>query len=83
MEQAYQSGISGAQLRSFIERIEKLEQDKAELAETLREVFNEAKSEGFDVKVMRQLIRIRKMKKSELMLHDHLLELYRNLLDKE
>ncbi len=80
MEQFQHGGISGAQLRSFIERIEKLEQDKAELAETLRDIFAEAKAEGFDVKVMRQLIRIRKMKKEDLAEQEELLDLYRHAL---
>ena len=73
-------GISGQQLRSFIEKIERLEQDKAEINEVIRETFSEAKSEGFDVKVMRQLIKIRRMKKEELMEQEELLDLYRKVL---
>jgi len=73
-------GISGQQLRSFIEKIERLEQDKAEINEVIRETFSEAKSEGFDVKVMRQLIKIRRMKKEELVEQEELLDLYRKVL---
>lgn len=70
-------GISAGQLRSFIEKIENLEQDKAEIAETIRDIYSEAKSEGFDVKVMRQLLKLRRMKKEELAEQEELLELYR------
>ena len=73
-------GISGQQLRSFIEKIERLEQDKAEINEVIRETFSEAKSEGFDVKVIRQLIKIRRMKKEELVEQEELLDLYRKVL---
>ena len=76
----FQGGISGQQLRSFIEKIESLEQDKAEINEVIRETFSEAKSEGFDVKVMRQLIKIRRMKKEELVEQEELLDLYRKVL---
>ena len=75
-----QGGISAQQLRGFIEKIERLEQDKAEITEVIRETFGEAKSEGFDVKVMRQLIKIRRMKKDELVEQEELLGLYRQAL---
>lgn len=78
--ESFQGGISGQQLRSFIEKIERLEQDKAEISEVIRETFSEAKSEGFDVKIMRQLIKIRRMKKEELMEQEELLDLYRKVL---
>ena len=48
-------------LNTFIDRIERLEQEKSELAADIREVFAEAKGAGFDVKVMRQVLRLRKM----------------------
>ena len=54
-------GVTGEQLRSLIERIERLEEEKAALAEDIREVYAEAKGNGFDVKVMRQIVRLRKM----------------------
>jgi len=78
--ESFKGGISGHQLRSFIEKIERLEQDKAEINEVIRETFSEAKSEGFDVKVMRQLIKIRRMKKEELVEQEELLDLYRKVL---
>lgn len=76
----FQGGISGQQLRLFIEKIERLEQEKAELAETVRDVFAEAKADGFDIKVMRQLIKLRKMKKEERVEQEELLDLYLHAL---
>jgi uncharacterized protein (UPF0335 family) len=73
-------GVSGAQLRQFISRAETLEAEKAELAEQIREVMAEAKGEGYDVKIIRQLMRIRKMKKEELAEQEELLDLYRRAL---
>jgi uncharacterized protein (UPF0335 family) len=74
------SGVSSEQLRSFIERIENLEREKTHFGELLKEVYAEAKSEGFDPKIMRQVIRIRKMKKDELAEQEELLEIYRQAL---
>ncbi|MEI8295277.1 MAG: DUF2312 domain-containing protein [Alphaproteobacteria bacterium] len=73
-------GVSVQQLRSFIERVERLEDEKAELAEQIREVLAEAKGEGFDTKVMRQVIRMRRMKREELAEQEALLDLYRQAL---
>lgn len=69
-------GVSGAQLRSFIERIERLEDEKAEISEQIREVFSEAKGTGFDVKIMRQVLKMRKMKPEERMELSELLDIY-------
>ena len=73
-------GISAGQLRQFIERIERLEEEKAMRAEDIREVFSEAKANGFDVKIMRQVIKLRKMDQSELAEHEEILDLYRHAL---
>lgn len=70
------AGISGAHLRQFIEKIERLESEKTDIQEAIRETFSEAKAEGFDVKVMRQLIKRRKMKSDELAEQEELLDLY-------
>src|SRR5204863_415060 len=59
-------GIAGERLRSFIERIERLEEEKRALSGDIKEVFAEAKGNGFDTKIMRQLIRIRRMDKDDL-----------------
>ena len=54
-------GIAGAQLKSFIERIERLEDEKRALGEDIKEVYAEAKGSGFEPKIMRQIIKIRRM----------------------
>ena len=59
-------GIGADRLRSFIERIERLEEEKAALTADIREVYAEAKGEGFDSKVMRQVVRLRKMDSGDL-----------------
>lgn len=70
-------GIADQRLRSFIERIERLEEEKAEYAAAIREVYDEAKSTGFDVKVMRIIVRLRKMEAHQREELDQLTELYR------
>ena len=76
-------GIAGERLRAFIERIERLEEEKAALAADIREVYAEAKSTGFDVKIMRQLIRLRKMDRSDRREQEHLLDLYKRAIGLE
>jgi len=56
-----EAAVSDDQLRLFIERIERLEEEKKGLSEDIRDVYNEAKSQGYDAKIMRQVIRLRKM----------------------
>lgn len=74
-------GVAGDRLRSFIERIEKLEEEKAALAEDVKEVYAEAKGVGFDTKIMRQVIRLRKMEPHDREEMEHLLDVYRRALD--
>ena len=69
-------GIAADQLRSLIERIERLEEEKAVLATDIREVYAEAKAHGFDPKIMRQVVRLRKMETSDRQEQEALLELY-------
>ncbi len=69
------SGFRG-RLKSFIERIERLEEDKAVVANELKEVFAEAKGEGFDTKVMRKIVRLRKQDRAERDEEEALIELY-------
>lgn len=69
-------GIAADQLRSFIERIERLEEEKANIAADVKDVYAEAKSSGFDTKIMRQIIRIRKMEPHERAEQEELLDLY-------
>ena len=73
-------GVAGAQLKSLIERIERLEDEKRALGEDIKEVYAEAKGTGFDAKIMRQLIKIRKMDKNEHDEQETLLDLYKRAL---
>lgn len=73
-------GVSGNRLRQFIEQIEYLEEQKAGIAADTREVFSEAKSAGFDVKVIRQILKIRKMDQDELSEQEAILETYMQAL---
>lgn len=69
-------GIAADQLRSLIERIERLEEEKAVLATDIHEVYAEAKGTGFDPKIMRQVVRLRKMESADRQEQEALLELY-------
>lgn len=71
-------GIAGDRLRSFIERVERLEEDRSNLNADIREVYAEAKSTGFDAKTMRAIVRLRKLEPNERQEQEHLLEVYRN-----
>ena len=73
-------GIAGERLRSFIERIERLEEEKRTLAEDIKEVFAEAKGSGFETKIMRQIIRIRRMDKDDVDEQETLLDIYKRAL---
>lgn len=73
-------GIAGDRLKSFIERIERLEEEKRALAEDIKEVYAEAKGTGFDTKIIRQIIRIRKRDQDELDEEESLLEVYMRAL---
>ena len=68
--------ISGDQLRSIVERIEHIEEEIKELNEGKREIFQEAKSNGFDVRVIREIVRLRKQDQKEREEHESLLEVY-------
>lgn len=70
------SGITAEQLKSYIERVERLNAEKEALTGDIREVFSEAKANGFDVKIMRQIIRIRKMDADDRREQEALLETY-------
>jgi uncharacterized protein (UPF0335 family) len=73
-------GVAGERLRSFVERIERLEEDKAGIAGDIRDVYSEAKGEGFDVKVLRKIISLRKKDPQQRREEDELLELYLSAL---
>jgi|TARA_B100000315_G_scaffold257085_1_gene304741 uncharacterized protein (UPF0335 family) len=74
-------GIASERLRTIIERIERLEEEKAALAEDIREVYSEAKAAGFDAKILRQLIRLRKLDGADRREQEELLDLYKRALD--
>lgn len=73
-------GVESAKLKSYIERIERLEEDKAGIASDVRDVFAEAKSNGFDTKTMRQVLKLRKMKSNERTEAEYMLDLYKRAL---
>jgi uncharacterized protein (UPF0335 family) len=74
------SDSSGARLKSFIERIERLEEEKKGISEDIKEVYAEAKGTGFDVKIMRQIVRLRKMESADRREQEELLDLYMRAL---
>ena len=73
-------GVAAERLRSFIQRIERLEEEKAGLAQDIREVYAEAKGEGFDTKVLRKIVGLRKKDPQERREEEELLELYLSAL---
>lgn len=72
--------ISAERLRSLIERIERLEEERKAIGSDVKDIFAEAKSAGFDVKVMKRLIKLRRMEPAEAEEQDTLLDVYRRAL---
>lgn len=70
-------GVAGKRLKAFIERVERLEQEKSELADDIKDIYAEAKGVGFDTKTIRKIIRLRKMDVEKRREEDELLELYK------
>ncbi|GAB0118756.1 DUF2312 domain-containing protein [Acidisoma sp. 7E03] len=77
---AAEGNIAADRLRSIVERIERLEEEKKALAGNIKDIYAEAKSAGFDVKVLRQLIRIRRQEPAEVEEQETLLDVYRRAL---
>ena len=75
-----EDSVAQDQLRAFIERIERMEEEKSAVAADIKEIYAEAKGNGFDTKVIREIIRIRKKDASELQEHNAILELYMSAL---
>lgn len=73
-------GVAGERLRSFIERIERLEEEKAALMEDIKEVYAEAKGTGFDAKTMRKIVSLRKMDHEKRRESEELLDLYKSAI---
>ena len=74
-------GIAADRLRSLIERIERLEEEKRAISSDIRDIFAEAKSAGFDVKIMRAVIKLRKMNAADRDEQEFLLDTYKKALD--
>ena len=74
------AGIAGDRLRSLIERIERLEEEKRTLSADIKEVYAEAKGSGFDIAIMRQIIRIRRMDQDDVDEQETLLDIYKRAL---
>ena len=73
-------GIAADRLRSLVERIERLEEERKALGNDIKDIYGEAKSAGFDVKVLRQIIRLRKQEPAEIEEQETLLDVYRRAL---
>ena len=73
-------GVAGEHLRSYIDRIERLEEEKAGLAADIRDIYAEAKGNGFDARTMRRIVTLRKLDQSERNEQEALLDLYRRAL---
>jgi uncharacterized protein (UPF0335 family) len=73
--------VSGGRIRSFVERIENLDAELQELNEQKKEVFAEAKADGFDVKILREIIKLRKQDQDERDEHESLLDLYMRAME--
>ena len=79
-EQPAATRFAKDQLRSIVERVEKLEEEKKAIADDIRDVFGEAKVNGFDLKALRAIVRLRKMEASEREEQDAILETYMHAL---
>jgi uncharacterized protein (UPF0335 family) len=75
------TGFAKEHLRSLVERVERLEEEKAALTADIREVYSEAKGQGFDTKIMRQVVRLRKMDRADFQEHEALLDTYKRAMN--
>jgi uncharacterized protein (UPF0335 family) len=80
---ASEGGIAADQLRAFIERIESLEEEKRSVQANIKEVYDEAKGTGFDVKIIRQVVRLRAKDKDDRAEEEELLALYKAAIGME
>ncbi|HAU29017.1 MAG TPA: hypothetical protein DCW68_02765 [Rhodospirillaceae bacterium] len=74
------TGISGERLKSIIERIERLEEEKRGIASDIKDIYAEAKGVGYDTNIVRQIVRIRKMEQGERMEQEELIDVYMQAL---
>ena len=77
------SGFAKEQLRSFVDRVERLEEERSALTADIREVYSEAKGTGFDVKIIRQIVRLRKVELEKRKEESELLDLYMSAIGME
>lgn len=75
--------VDNLRLKSFVERIEKQEDEKRAVQDDIKDIYTEAKGEGFDVKALRSLIRIRRKSRDELRAEEEMLDLYRSAIGME
>ena len=75
-----EGNVAGEQLRLFLERIERLEKEKKGIADDIKDVYLEAKANGYDVKTMRSIVRLRKMERNARMEAEALLDTYKSAL---
>ena len=78
-----EAAVSNDQLRLFMERIERLDEEKKGIADDIRDVFSEAKSQGYDTKIMRQILKLRKMEPHDRAEMEALLDVYKSALGLE
>ena len=76
-------GIAAEALQQYVDRIEKLEEEKKALAEDIKQVYSEAKSTGFDTKILRKIISLRKVEEHERKEQEELLDLYKRAIGME
>jgi uncharacterized protein (UPF0335 family) len=76
-------GIAAGKLKSFVERIEKLEEEKRGVAEDIKQVYSESKSEGFDNRIIRKIVALRRKDRQERAEEEELIELYKAALGME
>lgn len=80
MSQEDAKAVAVAQLRAFIERIERLEEEKKTISDDIKEVYSEAKNSGFDTKAIRAIIRLRKKEDGERQEEEAMIDLYKDAL---
>ncbi|MFK7973635.1 MAG: DUF2312 domain-containing protein [Rickettsiaceae bacterium] len=73
--------IATEQLKQYVSKIERLENDKTEINDGIKQVFDEAKANGFDTKIMKQVMKLKKLDKDSLAEQEAILELYRSALN--
>jgi uncharacterized protein (UPF0335 family) len=74
-------GIAAGQLKSLVERIERLEEEKSALSADIKDVYSEAKASGYDIKTLRQIVRLLKLDSADRREQEEMLELYKRALD--